>query len=310
MAELIPILVLGGSDPEAGRVPEGCDAGEMLAGYKGAYRVGGRCLVAELIDRIRRSERFEDPILVAPRRVFEREVDCELVDVDGPLAATLNRVIEVLETRFSTSLAPVALCTCDILPTPEEIRQLLQQCYEPARECMLWWELVESDPAELGASAWKPSYPIRPEPGQPVKNLYPGHLVILRPNSLRAWLVTHVLHMAYRYRNWNARTRHVRMVLHGLRRLVAHDVRNLLVLKAPVLSVSVPYVGMRTYRKLRRGVLTLREFERSVARTLLHREFQGAANGRPVVFSIARILSFAKDIDTQAELAEVAAQAE
>jgi hypothetical protein len=310
MAERLPILVLAGSDPEAGPVPKGLDAGEMLTGYKGACRLsGGRCLVAELVERIRKCERFDDPIVVAPRRVFEQEVDCEIVDVDGPLITTLNRVIEVLEGRFRDAFAPVALSTCDILPTPEEFCQLLEAWYEPAKQCMLWWELVESEPERLGASAWKPSYPVPVDVGEPVKNVYPGHLVILRPKSLRTRLLVHFLRMAYRYRNWSARTRHLRMILHGLGRLMVDDVRNLFVFKAPLLTVSVPYTGLRTYRRFRRGELTLRELERSIGKTVLHREFQHAAQGRPVVFPLTPILSFAKDIDTHAELAEVAAQA-
>jgi hypothetical protein len=309
MAERLPIIVLAGSDPEPGPVPKGLHAEEMLTGYKGACRLpGGGSLVAELIDRIRLSERFEQPIVVGPRRVFEHEVDCEIVDVDGPLVSTLNRVMEVLVSRFYESLAPVALSTCDILPKPEELCRLLESWYEPAKQCMLWWEIVESQPEQLGASAWKPSYPVRADGGEPVKNVYPGHLVILRPKSLRLRLVAHVLRMAYRYRNWSARTRHLRMVLHGVGRLIVDDVRNLFSLKAPVLTVTVPYAGLRTYRRLRRGVLTVRELERAIAKTLLHRDFQDQAEGRPVVLPVTPILSFAKDIDTHAELAEVAAQ--
>lgn len=307
MAERLPIIVLGGSDPEPGPVPKGLAAREMLSGYKGACRLpGGRALVAELVDRLRISAYFEDPILVAPRHVFEHEVDCEIVDTDGPLVVTLNRVLGVLESRFRNSLAPVALSTCDILPTPEELCRLLETWYEPAKQCMLWWELVESEPAQLGASAWKPSYPVRADTGEPVKNVYPGHLVIVRPKSLRARLLVHFLRMAYRYRNWNARTRHVRMVLHGLGRLMLDDLRNLFVLQAPLLTLSVPCTGLRTYRRFRRGVLTLRELERAIAKTVLHREFQASAQGRPVVFPLTPILSFAKDIDTHAELVEVA----
>ncbi|NIO10258.1 MAG: hypothetical protein GTO40_20540 [Deltaproteobacteria bacterium] len=48
------------------------------------------------------------------------------------------------------------------------------------------------------------------------------------------------------------------------------------------------------------------EVESAVAMAFVRSDFRRATLGRPVVFTITPILSFAKDIDTKAELAEVA----
>ena len=94
----------------------------------------------------------------------------------------------------------------------------------------------------------------------------------------------------------------------GSTRTVLEDFRQLFQFKPPVLSVSIPYHVLRAYYKLRRQQMTVSDFEYAIGKTFLHREVHHSADGRPVVFSITRIASFAKDIDTKAELAEASAR--
>ena len=307
MPARLAIIVLAGSDPYPAPVPHGLKREDMLSGYKGSHRLPwGPCLAGELVERVKESDRFEEPILLGPRRLYEGQVNCEIVDVDGNLMTTLRRAFQVIRSRFSL-YSPIALSTCDILPTPDEISHLLETCYDPYRKCMFWWQLVEAQPSDLGASAWKQSYQIHPDVGQPPKELYPGHLVIARPGALRTSLTIRILEAAYRYRSLNIHKRHFRMIARVLGRLAAEDFRHLFLFKFPALTVSIPYHGLRAYYKLRRQQLTLPDFEYAVAKAFLRSEFHHCARGRPVVFAITQIQSFAKDIDTKAELAEASA---
>jgi hypothetical protein len=169
---------------------------------------------------------------------------------------------------------------------------------------MFWGQLVRAQPSDLGTSAWKQSYQIRPDLEQPPENVYPGHLVVARPGALRTSLTLRILESAYRYRSRHIQERHFRMIARGLGGLAAEDFRHLLRLKFPVLTMSIPYRALRDYYKLRRQQLTLPDFEYAVAKAFVRSEFQHCAHGRPVVFVITQILSFAKDIDTKGELAE------
>ena len=67
----VPAIVLGGSDQRATALPDAGRDKHPLTGYKGAaIRVGGRPLIAVLLDRMRACGRF-DPIWVAgPERVY------------------------------------------------------------------------------------------------------------------------------------------------------------------------------------------------------------------------------------------------
>ena len=174
MPARIPIIVLAGSDSRPGPVPRELEADDMLHGYKGAMPLSsGRPLVGELVGRLRASDRFDDPIVIGPRRVYEGHVDCEVVDVEGNLALTLEAVRELIRSRFDLS-TPLALSTCDILPTSEEIDRLLAERYEPHAACSFWGQLIVAEPEQMGASCWKPSYHFLPDVGQPPANMYPG----------------------------------------------------------------------------------------------------------------------------------------
>jgi hypothetical protein len=72
-----------------------------------------------------------------------------------------------------------------------------------------------------------------------------------------------------------------------------------------VLTLQIPYVGLRGYVRYRRGQATLRDVEHFLARAFVHRAHYAAAGGRPVVISVSPLLAFAKDIDTRAELEEL-----
>ncbi len=305
MPERLPLLILAGSDPQPGPPPASMSHDDILSGFKAVQHLpNGSTLIGELITRFNASDRFEQPILIGPRRIYEGTVDCEIVDVEGNLAATLEKASEFIASRFNGS-DPVAITACDILPTAEEIRLLLETNYDPNRESHFWWQLIDAKPIELSASSWKQSYKIRPQRNQPLMNLYPGHLVVVRIGALRMRVINSILQIAYRYRNRDLRTRHVTLAVQSFRRLLEEDLRSLASLRLPLFSILVPLHGLTAYYKMVRKQLTLHDLEHLVSRTIVHRAFHRSAQDRPARLTVTNILAFAKDIDTKAELAAV-----
>ncbi len=305
MSDRLPIIVLAGSDSRPSEVPETLPRDEMLAGPKGTIPLrSGNCLAAELIARVRASGCFTEPLLLGPRSWYEGKVDCELIHVEGALIQTLRQLVHTANERFDPH-QPFAVTTCDILPTIEDFQQLLQRDYTPHIDSMYWWQMIVAEPQQMGASSWKPSYRIQLEKEDARVNLYPGHLVITRGESLRFDLVNRLLELAYRYRNRVLNKRYMGITLGALGTLLTQDIRNLARFQLPVLTIGVPYVGLRGYFRYQRGKATLGDVEEFLKRAFLHRQYHRAAGGRPVVISITTLLSFAKDIDTKAELDEL-----
>jgi hypothetical protein len=305
MFERLPLIILAGSDKRRGAVPDELHEDEMLGGPKGDKLLdSGRCLVEELVQRARDSECFSDIVVVGPQRQYEGKVSCDLVNVEGNLVCTLESVAETIRTRFNAR-EPVALSSCDILPTADEFQTLLNTGYAPYRQSHFWWQLVEATAEQMGASHWKPAYRLSESPGEPKRQLYPGHLVVTRIESLRIRLANRLLQLAYRYRNRMLRKRYLGITFRMLGTLISEDFRNLISGKLPTLTFSIPYHGLSAYFKYQRGELTLRDYENAVSSVMLHREYQHATDCRPVVCTLSPLVSFAKDIDTFAELDEL-----
>jgi hypothetical protein len=303
----IPIVVLGGSDLEPAAIPQGMLAEQMLTGFKGAVPLPwGRCLAAELVARIRASKQFAEPLLVGPRRVYEDLVDAPIVDIEGNLAATLQKTVEAVGERHNPR-DPVAVTTCDILPTPDDFRRLMNDAYHPQAQALFWTQLVTAPAQSMGASHWKPAYWLCPDRHQPPVALYPGHLVIVRPQALRTDFTIYLLRLAYRYRNHELRQRRLRMTMRGLARLLTEDLHQLLRFQPPTLTSSLLYSALRGYRHYRQGRATIADVEQVIATAFLHRSAAQNGPAHPVVFCLTDIVSFAKDIDTFDELAEIEA---
>lgn len=306
--EPLPLFILAGSDERRCNVPRSLHGGDLLVGYKGAVRLAsGVPLVAEVAQRFMDSGRFQKPVLVGPARVYRAlDIDCEIVDSEGDLSKTLARTIATIHERVGT-LGPVAITACDILPSASELTRLLDHHYEPNRECVFFGQFARAEPEAMGASSWKPGYGFaREDAGK--DNLYPGHLIIIRPEAIRLELTTRLLHLAYRHRNTPLIRRAFAMSLQGLGVLLYQDLRNLFRLQLPVLTLSIPYICWRAYLAYSAGRLSVSGFEKAVSRLFVHRACHHRNGGRPVVFAITDILSLAKDMDTKAELHEATNQ--
>jgi hypothetical protein len=279
-------------------------ATDMLVGPKGALHLpNGNTLAGELMERFRASGRFQRPILVGPARVFrEQGLDCEIVDTNGNLADTLHRTMETIGKHFGMSV-PIAVSACDILPTAGEISELLTSGYDPVEECVFWWQMVESERTRMGASKWKNTYRFRIGTDTTI-DLYPGHLVILRPEALRIEVMIRLLQLAYRYRNRPLWRRVIGMNLRGLGILAWQDVCNLRRFQFPSLMFSIAFHCWLAYRQYAREELSLSGFEHTFTKVFVHRHFHHLAKNRPVVVSTSHTHSFARDLDTKAELEE------
>ncbi|MHB0957136.1 MAG: hypothetical protein ACYC0X_14450 [Pirellulaceae bacterium] len=304
MSERLPIMILGGSDSRPGNVPAGLAPGVLLSGPKGTIRLrSGRCLAAELIERIRATQRFTEPLLLGPRSWYEGHVDCEICHVEGTLIQTLGEMTKIAHQRWDGA-QPFAVTSCDILPAVADFRHLLDRDYAPHAASVFWWQMIEAQPDAMGAGAWKPCYHIRPDVDQEPTPLYPGHLVIARAGALRSALLNRLLQLAYQYRNLVLEKRYLGITGRALGTLLAEDLCNLGHLQYPVLTLQVPYVGLRGYYRYRRCQASLRDLETFLATAFVHRAYNGSGT-RPVVITISRLLAFAKDIDTWAELEEL-----
>ncbi len=303
MSDLLPIIILAGGNDRLETIPDGFTADDILRGFKGAVRLpSGRCIADELVRRVRESGRFEAPVLVGPRRVYGDLVDCEIVDTSGDLLSTITAFTGLMTQRYADR--PVAVSACDILPTATEFRELLDGLYRPHADSGLWWQLIAAEPAEMGASSWKPSYRIRPSRDEPPLNLYPGHLLILRSGAVRLDWFNRFLMLAYRFRNRSVYERTVRITLRVLGLWLADDIRRAASLRWPGRVVAAPYGIFRTYFRYSRGSLTVPELAAELARQIMVPDSAPPA-AHSAAMVVTRIRSFAKDIDTRQELEEI-----
>ena len=303
MSDLLPIIILAGGNERVETIPNGLTPDDILRGFKGAVKLpSGRCIAGELIERICESGRFEKPILVGPRRIYHDLVDCEISDTSGDLLATVTELTRLLAERYPDR--PVAVSACDILPTAADFRNLLDESYAPYVNSGFWWQMIAAEPEEMGVSRWKPSYRMRLSPERPLLNLYPGHLLILRPTAIRLDWFNRFLMLAYRFRNRGLYERVIRITLRVMRLWLADDLRRVASFQWPGRVVAAPYGIFRTYVKYRLERVTVPDLADELTRQIM---VPGGTRGldHPASFAVTRIRSFAKDIDTRTELEEI-----
>jgi hypothetical protein len=303
MSDLLPIIILAGGNERVETVPTGLTPDDILRGFKGAVKLpSGRCIAGELIERICESGRFEKPILVGPRRIYRDLVACEISDTSGDLLATVTELTRLLAERYPDR--PVAVSACDILPTAADFRNLLDESYAPYVNSGFWWQMIAAEPEEMGVSRWKPSYRMRLSPERPLLNLYPGHLLILRPTAIRLDWFNRFLMLAYRFRNRGLYERVIRITLRVMRLWLADDLRRVASFQWPGRVVAAPYGIFRTYVKYRLERVTVPDLADELTRQIM---VPGGTRGldHPASFAVTRIRSFAKDIDTRTELEEI-----
>ena len=264
----IPVVILAGSDLKQGPVPAEAKHLHFVVAYKGAELcLGGRCLAQHLLDRVRASGTFGETYLAGPSRVYASLVDCEIIDTDGHLGQNIQKAVQFVQGRHGGE-TPIAFIASDVLPQPEEIRELARlltnggesscetEKQEASSPLALTLSLVLAE-KDLGVSRWKPKYRIKPTVGEEAVPFLPGHLGIAWPSRLRMGLLYRLFLLAYRERNRDFSRRPRVILLRILGSLVLRDVLNIFRLQAPTLTYNVVRHGLGTCFRWRRGDLDL-----------------------------------------------------
>ena len=296
--DALPVAILGGSDRRPGPLPAASGL-HPLNQYKGiALKVGGRPLVAHLVERLAAAG-FGPVSIAGPARIYAPlELAAELVDTDRDVAANLRAAVEHHGRRGP---GPMALLACDVLPTAQELARVRDLWAESPR-ADLWLPFVRFPrrPEALGAFGWKPTYHLEVA-GEGPLDILPGHLGIFDPGALRLPLLYRLLGIAYRTRNHSVAVRRAAMLRASIVSLLGRDLGGLLRLRAPTLTWTVVRSGLRLARNLRAGRLSLAELERLIGRIFLRR----GQGGTGVRLPVTDVLSLALDVDTEEEAREL-----
>lgn len=301
----LPLVILGGSDRKPSVLPPSGEGHHPLAAYKGAeIQVGGRPLVALLVERLRSCPEFEDIAIAGPARLYSGLVPgVRVIDTDSHLGANLRAAAEDLRARGERG--PIALASCDVLPEEGELRRALDT-YIQGPPCAVWFPLVRiagEQPRE--AFRWKPAYGLVDTDGAAVQ-VWPGHLGIVDLSQLRLRFLFRVLDAAYRTRNLPVGARHRRMAVRLLWGLLGSDVSRLFRLRAPTRTWTTLARGVRVARGVKRQMLTTSELERSIAAIVLRDGYLERFPAGGIRTVVVEALSLAEDIDTEEEADQLA----
>lgn len=308
MASPVPLTILGGSDHRPAELPS--EELHPLGEYKGVgVRVGGRPLIEVLVERVARSRGFGPITIAGPRRVYEPlGLDATLLDTDASVAGNLRVAIE---HHVALHEGPLAVLACDVLPGTDELDRLREaQAAEPVPPA-LWFPFVRvpSDPDELGAFGWKPTYRMIPPSADaeraPVAIL-PSHLCIFEPRALRLGLLYRLMDLAYETRNHSVGYRRRVILRRVLTSLLGRDLSKLVRLRAPVVTITVLRSGLRLARRLRSGAIEIEELEQLIGRIFLDPLRQATLGLGGIRYPITDVTSLAKDVDTVEEARSLA----
>jgi hypothetical protein len=296
----LPLLVLGGGDPEPPYLPPGGGDRRPLTGRKGAdVRVAGRRLIDAVVDRFRGLPGAFGPIYVAgPARVYVDVPAAILIDTDGDFGDNLRVGIEAVRRAHPGS--QIAGTTCDVLPDAADLQRALAH-YRQHAPCDLWFPLIRlpQDERTLGASAWKPRYRIVDENGQPVPFL-PGHLVIFDADAMRLDFLYRLLQSAYGSRNRTVLYRRWYMIRRVAAYVLRRDLSEIVRLRLPAMTADVIATFLAA-RRFGTGTLPVAEVERTLRRLFVHRAHRRRFPERGARMALLEGLSLARDIDTVEE---------
>ena len=302
----IPLVILAGSDRRAAALSkEGADR-RPLRGSKGVdLRVGEQPLIEVLVETFRAVD-FFGPIFVAgSAAAYGGLVEgLEVIDTDATFQANIEASLEILLARFPDQ--PVALATCDILPTVEELQRAVDD-YRVHEPLNFWYPMiaVPTHPGALGESSWKPRYGAIPEGETDPVPILPGHLLIIRLEAARLDILLRCFGLAYETRNRPVLQRFWMLVRNLLAYMVWKDVRDLRYLQAPTSTVRMLSSGLQVGIALRDANGQQSFLEHHGNRLFLRRRYLAEHPDRKGRSPVLRnTLGLARDIDTREEARE------
>lgn len=307
-APTLPLIVLAGSDGQAGHLPEAGRSLTAIAGYKGrTLSVDGRPLVTVVGERFASSGAFGPIVVAGPARVYGSVVgDGHLVDTDGTFGENIAASLEFVRRRWPGRR--VGFATCDVVPPVDGARRLAERLRaDGARD--LWFPLVRAPERRdrLGAASWKPTYALRPDGSSDPVPVLPGHLVVVDPEALRRDFLYRLFQIGYRTRNRSIAFRRAAMLRELLGVLIWQDLRNLAGLRPPTLTWTVTRAALPAVARLRAGTLTLGELERALYGLFVSRRHRRRHPERGVRVPLVDELWLALDVDTEEEARQLGA---
>ena len=308
MESRLPIVILAGSDMQRGFVPPGAENLHFMVGYKGADVPGwggglSRSWCSSASGRAM-------PSATSTSRGPRASTRGSSTARSWTRTATSGRTSRLRSSTSSSATGPRAASPSsrgDVLPEAGEIAELGRLLAAPRDSGVppaLAISLIAAD-QDLGSSSWKPKYFFRPRAGLDLEPFLPGHLGIAWPSRLRTGLLLRLLHLAYRHRNRGYSSRKRTIVLSILGTLIRRDLWNLARLEPPTLTYSVLRHGLGTFARWRRGEIDLAGLELGLAKIVVRRRHFRREGPESVRIATSRHISFAKDLDTREELAEL-----
>lgn len=298
----VPVIVLGGRDPRRVALPDGVENLHALAGYKGvAVRIGGRALIDCVVERLERSGEFAPIYIAGPRSIYrDQRARAEVVDVSGGIDETLRAGVEAV--RRAHPGLPIAFITCDVLPEHGSLARLMAE-FRAAHPCDGFLPMIRApvDRAALGASAYKPTYQVVPEPGAEPVRVLPCHLVVADVDALRTGFIYRVVRLIYRTRNRPIEYRRAVMLRGILFELLYQDLRDIFRLRLPTLTRSVLRTGLSGVEALKAGTISRARLEEGVREIFVRPRHRRRHPERRVAMPVLDELSLALDIDTEEE---------
>jgi hypothetical protein len=304
----IPIIVLGGRDPRVSEMPAGVEDRHPLAGYKGVVvRIGGRALIACVLERLQQSGLFAPIYVAGPRGVYTGLVPgASIIDVAGSIDETIRAGVEGAARQCPG--VPLAVISCDVLPEVDTLVGLMARYHaEAPLDGYLPMIRVPLERTDLGASANNPTDLVTPETGATPLEVLPSHLAVLDVEAFRMNFIYRVVRLIYRTRNRPIAYRR-RVMLPGIVfELLFQDLRHLLGLRLPNLTWTVLHSGLPAARELKAGTITRAHLEEALRRIFVTARHRRQYPERRVLMPLVEGLSLALDIDTEEEAREVSA---
>lgn len=308
--QTLPLIILGGSDRKPSDLPPEGRGKHALSGCKAVdIHIDGRRLIEIVVERFQAVGTFHPIYIAGPAAAYAKtHVDSEVFDTDSDFGRNIQVGID--EARRRHPEGELAMATCDILPTEEDLETLLDDYREHA-PTDLWFPMIRAprDERELGESSWKPRYQIRDDEGdQSTVPVLPGHMAIFDPEAMRLKFLYRLLDLGYQSRNRPILYRRSFLIRQLLVRLLWQDVLHVLSFRLPTFTWDTLRTGAGAALKLRSNKMTRRELEDAMRKIFSRRAHRKLHPRRRIRMPILDALSVARDIDTLEEAAEMGAR--
>jgi hypothetical protein len=277
-----------------------------IAGNKATrVLIDGQPIIHHIVARLAASGGFAPIHVAGPATKFASlDLNAELIDVDGTVDQNIKQAVERVRERFPQS--PIAFVACDVLPDIDTLKRVLER-YWASAPCDAFFPLsrVPESREQLGQSKWKPTYRLLDNPGENPTEFLPGHLVIADPEALRLEFLYRIIGLSYKTRNRSIGYRRNVLVRNVIFELLRQDLRHILALRPPTLTITVISTGIDVAMRLMSGTINRRALEDAARRIVVTTRHRKRFPERRICLPMLDELSLARDLDTVEEAGEL-----